>query len=116
MLEFIGVDPDVELLSTEANPSVEPRSIRAHQMLEALTVGRGPVAGALKRSLQAVVPRETRKRVLHTVRSKAVYREPTPPDERVVADLRSRLRGEVELVSALLDRDLVSLWGYDDVS
>ena len=115
VLRFIGVDADIELAATEANPSVEPRSIRAHHMLEALTVGRGPVAGAVKRSLQAVVPREARRRALHAVRSRAVYREPSPPDERIIADLRRRSRDEVELVSALLDRDLVSLWGYDDV-
>jgi len=114
VLEFVGVDPDVALVSTEANPSVEPRSIRVHQMLEALTTGRGPVAGAVKRSVQAVVPRATRKRALDAVRSRTV-REPSAPDERVVADLRDRARGEVELVSALLDRDLVSLWGYDSV-
>jgi len=30
-------------------------------------------------------------------------------------ELRLRFRGEVEALSEHLDRDLVTLWGYDDL-
>ena len=30
-------------------------------------------------------------------------------------ELRRRFRGEVEALSEYLDRDLVTLWGYDNV-
>ena len=32
-----------------------------------------------------------------------------------MAELRRRFKGEVEALSEYLDRDLVSLWGYEDV-
>jgi hypothetical protein len=45
-----------------------------------------------------------------------VYGEPPPPDEQLMAELRSRFKGEVVALGEYLDRDLVSLWGYDSVA
>ena len=39
--------------------------------------------------------------------------EPTAPDEAFMTQLRQRLKPEVVALSEYLDRDLVSLWGYD---
>ena len=36
-------------------------------------------------------------------------------DERLVEELRRRYKPEVEALSDYLGRDLVALWGYDDV-
>ena len=38
-----------------------------------------------------------------------------PEDKRLTAELRSRFKPEVVALSEYLDRDLVSLWGYDRV-
>ena len=38
-----------------------------------------------------------------------------PPDERLMAELRLRFLPEVVALSEYLDRDLVALWGYDDL-
>ena len=44
-----------------------------------------------------------------------MYGEPQRPDERVMLELRRRFKGEVIALSRHLDRDLVSLWGYDGI-
>jgi len=115
VMRFIGVDDGVQLAASEANPSVAPRSLRAHHMVQALTVGRGPVAGAAKRSIRAVVPRRARARALDLVRSKALYRAPDEPDAALMRTLRRRVRGEVQAASEYLGRDLSALWGYDQL-
>ena len=43
-----------------------------------------------------------------------VYAEPPPPDESFMLELRRRFKGEVVALSEYLDRDLVTLWGYDE--
>ena len=40
---------------------------------------------------------------------------PPPPDEEFMLELRRRYKGEVLALSEYLDRDLVSLWGYDEL-
>ena len=42
-----------------------------------------------------------------------VYSKPAAPDEEFTRELRRRYRPEVLALSEYLDRDLVSLWGYD---
>ena len=41
---------------------------------------------------------------------------PAPADEQLMLELRSRFHGEVERLGEYLDRDLVSLWGYDSLA
>jgi hypothetical protein len=45
-----------------------------------------------------------------------VYAVPAPPDEEFVLELRRRFKPEVVALSEYLDRDLVTLWGYDRIS
>jgi hypothetical protein len=44
-----------------------------------------------------------------------VYAQPEPPDPELVAELRRRFAPEVAALSSYLDRDLVALWGYDEL-
>jgi hypothetical protein len=44
-----------------------------------------------------------------------VYGAPPAVDEELMAELRRRYKGEVAALSAYLHRDLLGLWGYDDV-
>ncbi len=41
---------------------------------------------------------------------------PPPPDAQLMAELRRRYAPEVVALSEYLGRDLVSLWGYDDLA
>jgi hypothetical protein len=116
VLEFLGVDPDSPVDLTEANPSVRMRSQQLDEMVNSISVGRGPVSRAVKGAIKTVVPRRLRRGALRATQRRFVVAEPEPPDERVMLDLRRRFKGEVAALSEYLDRDLVRLWGYDGVS
>jgi hypothetical protein len=109
VLRFLGVDADVPIEPLEANPSVRVRSLRRDDAVRAVHAGRGPLGRGAK-AAGALVPR----RVRATVRGRFLYADPEPPDPELMAELRRRFRGEVLALSEHLDRDLVSLWGYDE--
>jgi hypothetical protein len=53
---------------------------------------------------------------MDTVGRRVVNADPPPPDERFMLELRRRFKPEVQALSDYLDRDLVSLWKYDEVT
>jgi Sulfotransferase family len=116
VLRFLEVDDTLPFAVTEANPTVRVRSQRMHHLLHALSVGRGPVSVAVKEAVKAVTPARLRRQALYATQRRLLYTEPLAPDEEFMNELRSRFKGEVQAVSEYLDRDLVSLWGYDDVA
>ncbi|HEX3517697.1 MAG TPA: sulfotransferase [Solirubrobacteraceae bacterium] len=113
VLRFLDVEDTPPIVATEANPTVGMRSQHADDILYALSVGNGPLGGVAKRAITALTPKGLRRRVLDAAQRRFVFGAPPPPDERVMLDLRRRFKGEVEALSEYLDRDLVSLWGYD---
>jgi hypothetical protein len=116
VLRFLGVDDDpVNVETAKVNPTVGVRSQALHEVLHALVVGRGPVSRTLKRGIKALIPTEPRRRVLTALRRSVVYGEAPAPDEELMGELRVRFKGEVTALSEYLGRDLVALWGYDDV-
>jgi hypothetical protein len=116
VLRLLEVDDTRPIAAVEANPTVEPRSQRLNELVHAVSVGRGPVSLAAKGVIKAVVPQGLRRRALGATKRHLVFAEPQPPDERLMADLRLRFKGEVEALSEYLERDLVRLWGYDGIS
>ncbi len=116
VLRFLEVDDTLEIGSSEANPTVRMRSKRTHDVLHDVTMGRGPLLHAMKGAVKAVTPRRLRRGALQTVTRKVVEDNPRAPDERMIADLRRRLKGEVVAASEYLERDLVGLWGYDEIN
>jgi hypothetical protein len=50
------------------------------------------------------------------LRRRVISPDAPPPDEDVMMELRRRYKPEVVALSEYLDRDLVSLWGYDEIS
>ena len=115
VLRFLEVDADVPIASVEANPTVRARSPHLRELVHAVSVGRGPLSLAVKASLKAIVPRELRRRALRTTQSRVVFAEPRAPDERLMRELRRRFKPEVHALGEYLDRDLVSLWGYEEL-
>lgn len=67
-------------------------------------------AGVLARTVASITPRP-----VQMVWRRVVYKVPPPLDERVTRELRRRFKPEVEALSDYLGRDLVGMWGYDDV-
>jgi hypothetical protein len=115
VLRFLEVDDTAPVEVLEANPTVNVRSVRLDGMVRELYGGRGPLARASRAAARTLTPARLRRGALRAVRRKVVYGKPQPPDERVMAELRRRFKGEVVAVSEYLNRDLVTLWGYDDI-
>ena len=68
----------------------------------------------MHRAIKAVVPRGIRQGAAERVQA-SLHTAPPPPDEALMAELRVRLKPQVEALSEHLGRDLVSLWGYQQV-
>jgi hypothetical protein len=113
VLRFLEVDDTLALEVLDVNPSILMRSQQLDDLVHAVSVGRGPLAGVAKAALKALAPRQARRRLLDFTRQRIVHGEPPPPDESFMLQLRRRFKGEVVALSEHLDRDLVSLWGYD---
>jgi hypothetical protein len=115
VLRFLEVDDDVAIESVEANPTVRARSQRLHELLHAVSVGHGPLSLAVKGSVKALTPTGLRRRARDAAQRRIVFAEPPAPDPELMAELRRRFKGEVVALSEYLGRDLVGLWGYEDV-
>jgi hypothetical protein len=115
LLRFLDVDPELRIEVVQANPTVGMRSQRLDELVHAVSVGRGGASRAAKGALKGMMPRGARRRALRFTQRHLVHGAAPAPDERLMAELRDRFRGEVEALSEYLDRDLVSLWGYDRI-
>ncbi len=114
VLRFLSLDDARPIEPIDANPSVRVRSVRLDAMLRAVRWGRGPFGGALHSTVKALTTKRARS-VLYPLRRRVVYGSPRPADEQLMSELRRRFKGEVVALSEYLDRDLVTLWGYDGV-
>ncbi len=111
---FLGVDETGPIEVQDANSTViAMRSQQADELLNRVSVGRGPVSRAVKTGLKAVMPSDVRRRAIRTTQRHLVMGPPKQPDEESMLALRRRFRGEVQALSEYLDRDLVAFWGYD---
>jgi Sulfotransferase family len=115
VLRFLDVDDTAPIAVREANPTVRMRSQRLDEIVHALSVGAGPVSRAVKASVKASTSQRLRRRLLRVTRRRLVLAEPPAPDEQLAAEIRRRCKPEVVALSEYLQRDLVSLWGYEDV-
>jgi Sulfotransferase family len=113
---FLEVDVDAPIDVTDANPTViRMRSQQLDELVNVISVGRGPVSRALKAGVKALTPRGLRSSALRTTHRNFIHGRPQPPDEQLMLELRRRFKGEVVALSEYLDRDLVRLWGYDSL-
>jgi Sulfotransferase family len=115
VLGFLEVDDTHPIEVVEANPAVGLRAVRLDAIVRSLYAGRSPAARAARASAKAITSAELRSSLLRTLRRRVVYSPPPPPDEDFMGELRHRFRAEVIAVSEYLDRDLVRLWGYDNL-
>jgi hypothetical protein len=112
-MRFLGVDDAAPVEVLDANPTVRVRSVRFDNMLRALIRGPGPVGRRVNATVKALTTPQLRTGMLYPVRRRLMFGGPRPPDEKLMIELRHRFKGEVEALSEYLDRDLVTLWGYD---
>jgi hypothetical protein len=116
VLRFLDVDDTHSIVSTEANPTVRVRAPRLHQAVHAVSVGDGPLARAIKTGIKTVIPRGIRRSILGLIQQGLLDSDRSSPDEELMTELRRRFEPEVIALSEYLDRDLVKLWEYDQVS
>jgi hypothetical protein len=115
VLRFLAVDATLPVQVTEANAAVRPRSQRLNEVLHAISLGHGPISSTTKATIKALTPQTLRRGALHAAQRRVLYAKPHPPDAAVTMSLRRRFKPEVVALSEYLGRDLVTLWGYDNV-
>ncbi len=115
VLRFLQVDESAPIEVLETNQSVRVRSQRLHDFLRSVYIGQGPIPRTIKSGVKAISTRRVRHSALRTTLNRVVYADPQAADEEFMRELRRRFKGEVQAISEYLDRDLVSLWGYDSV-
>ncbi len=115
VLRLLDVDDTAPIEVSDANPTVRVRSPRVNELVRSLYLGRGPVARAMGTPIKLLTPRRLRHRGLRTLQRHALHGRPRPAEEKLTLELRRRFKGEVVALSEYLDRDLVTLWGYDGI-
>ena len=115
VLRFLEVDESHPIEVLDANPTVGLRSQQLDDMVHAVSVGRGPVSRAAKGAVKALTPRAARRNLLQLTLRKVVHGSAPPTDEAFMLELKRRFAGEVVALGEYLDRDLVTLWGYDRI-
>jgi hypothetical protein len=116
VLRFLDVDEHVAITPREANPSVQVRARRLDALVRGVQKGRGPLARGTRAGASLLIPRAARARALTLLRRRVLYEQPAPVDEEVMESLRRRYREQVLAFSDYIGRDLVSFWGYDELS
>jgi Sulfotransferase family len=114
VLRFLDVDDKAPIEVMDANPTVSVRSVGLDNLLRKLYSRKGP-AKMVNTTIKALTPEGPRRRLMRIIRRQVVYGKPQPPQESAMLELRGRYKEEVVALSEYLDRDLVSLWGYDKV-
>lgn len=115
VLRFLDVDDTAQVKATEANPTVAVRSLRLERFVRRAQAGRGPISGPARALITTLTPRDLRRRLYYPLRKRVIYREPERVDDSFMTELRRRFKPEVAALSEYLDRDLVTLWGYDSL-
>jgi hypothetical protein len=116
VLRFLGLPDDVPIEVTKANVTNQTvRSWWLKRALRSLTMGEGPITRSAGPAIKALTTRRMRHGALRTIDRNIVNAPPPAPDERLMTELRRRFLPEVVALSEYLDRDLVALWGYDDL-
>jgi hypothetical protein len=116
VMRFLGVDEEAPIDLSNVNVTTRTvRSWRAKHMLRTIVRGRSPLARSARTTVKSLTSSRLRRRALRTIRSRVVTADPPPSDEGVMIELRRRFKPEVVALGEYLDRDLVSLWGYDEI-
>lgn len=111
ILRFLEVDENAPIRVKDANPTVAVRSPRLHGLAHAVVLGQGPLARGGNAAVKLLGRRNVRRAV--ALRERLLMGSPQAPDQDLMLELRRRFKGEVVALSEHLNRDLVSLWGYD---
>ena len=114
---FLGVEERRPVQVVDANPTtVRMRSQHLDELLNRVSVGRGPVSRSVKSGVKLLTSRGVRQSAIGTVQRRVVNGSLRQPDAELMLGLRRRFKGEVVALSDYLGRDLVAEWGYDRIT
>ncbi len=114
VFRFLDVDDTFPVATRDANPTRQRmRSQWADEIVNRVSVGRGLPGRAVKAGIKVLTTDALRSDAMRVTRRHVIHGKSGPADEQLMRDLRLRFRDEVIALSEYLDRDLVSLWGYD---
>ncbi len=114
VLRFLDVDDAAPINVMEVNPTVRVRRGGLNHIIYAVSREQGAVSRVAKTGVKVLTPRRLR-RYLWRSRHRIIYGAPPSPDKGLIVELRRRFKPEVVALSEYLDRDLVTLWGYDRI-
>ncbi|HXD55041.1 MAG TPA: sulfotransferase [Solirubrobacteraceae bacterium] len=116
VLRFLEVDDTRPIEQIDTHPLRDVRMQKLHHLTTSMQEARrNPKAvHPAVRALDAVVPSGLRERLGDRWRD-VIYQKRRQPSAEFMNELRRRFKPEVEAVSELLDRDFVTLWGYDRI-
>lgn len=109
--QFLSVADTFKFELAERNPSVTLKSKYLQTMLADLSHGRGPW-GLLKQPIKAIAPGDAPRRALRWAMSRLAFGPKSTLSSSIRNELRDSFRVEVESLGEMLNRDLVSEWGY----
>jgi Sulfotransferase domain len=117
VLRFLEVDDAGPLQTIRTQPLPAVRSQLLHQLMRVVAIShRNPgAAGPLSQVVHRITPREVRSERLRALWRRTVYGDPPTADPELMLELRRRFKPQVEAASEYLERDLISLWGYDQL-
>ncbi len=118
VLRFLQVDDTLPVEVIQTKPVMAVRSLALHHLAgDARRARERPVAARpLVWAANTLMPaRLRRSESFRALWQRAVYKTPPATDPQLMIELRHRFKGEVTAISEYLNRDLVSLWGYDDL-
>jgi hypothetical protein len=113
VLRFLEVDDTTAIEPVQTyQTTAAVRFTPLHPLSRKLRLARHrpELAGPLARAVNSLAPKS-----LRVLWRRVAYTSPAPPDERLMLELRRRFKPEVQALSDYLERDLVSLWGYDSI-
>ena len=111
---FLGIEETGAVKVSKANPSVR-RRVAIDDKLHDAFFGGGSTLRTLRKAAKLLTPESARRQAFQTARRKLVFGAPSALDEDLMLQLRERFKGEVRALGEYLDRDLLELWGYEDV-
>ena len=116
VLRFLEVDDSLAVTQVDTRPLKDVRVQRLHDLTVSLQEARRNPAAAnpALRTVAALTPDPLREALGSSWR-RFIYRPRVEPSATFMRELRLRFKPEVEAISEYLDRDLVSLWGYDRI-
>jgi hypothetical protein len=118
VLAFLGLDETVPVSAVETKPVKAARSRTLYRVANAARRARVDSAAAspLGRAVNALTPAALRGERVRALWRRSLYTAPPAADPALMLELRCRFAPEVRALGEHLGRDLVGLWGYDDLA